>query len=186
MFTAPDGGPLRHGNFMARHFKRAVHASGAPEEMRFHDLRHTCAALLINADPPAHPLAVMKRLGHSSITVTYNSYGHLFPALDEALTESVDRAYRSARAITTHSTRAVTASPDHKHLTASDQVDWTYAPGPAGLWQRHRVTSTTSCSRPSPSESRAARATHAVLARESRAAPIGLLEARQREPRSIA
>src|SRR2546421_7966473 len=57
---------------------------------------HTCAALLINADPPAHPLAVMKRLGHSSITVTYNTYGHLFPALDEALTSSVDRAYRAA------------------------------------------------------------------------------------------
>ena len=70
--------------------------AGLPWSFRFHDLRHTCAALLINADPPAHPLAVMKRLGHSSITVTYNTYGHLFPALDEALTTSVDRAYRDA------------------------------------------------------------------------------------------
>jgi len=61
-------------------------------------MRHTCAALLINADPPAHPLAVMKRLGHSSITVTYNTYGHLFPALEEALTESLDRTYGSAKA----------------------------------------------------------------------------------------
>jgi len=40
----------------------------------------------------------MKRLGHSSITVTYNTYGHLFPALEEALTESLDRSYRAAKA----------------------------------------------------------------------------------------
>ena len=40
----------------------------------------------------------MKRLGHSSITVTYNTYGHLFPALDEALTDSLDRSYRGSTA----------------------------------------------------------------------------------------
>lgn len=97
VFTAPDGGPLRHHNFYARHFTPAVVAAGLPERMRFHDLRHTCAALLINADPPAHPLAVMKRLGHSSITVTYDTYGHLFPALEEALTDSLDRSYRTSR-----------------------------------------------------------------------------------------
>ncbi len=97
VFTAPDGGPLRHHNFYARHFRPAVVAAGLPERMRFHDLRHTCAALLINAEPPAHPLAVMKRLGHSSITVTYDTYGHLFPALEEALTDSLDRSYRQSR-----------------------------------------------------------------------------------------
>jgi integrase len=98
VFTAPGGGPLRHHNFYRRHFKPALTAAGLPERVRFHDMRHTCAALLINADPPAHPLAVMKRLGHSSITVTYNTYGHLFPALEEALTESLERSYRAAQA----------------------------------------------------------------------------------------
>ena len=97
VFTAPDGGPLRHHNFYARHFRPAVVAAGLPDRMRFHDLRHTCAALLINAEPPAHPLAVMKRLGHSSITVTYDTYGHLFPALEEALTDSLDRSYLQSR-----------------------------------------------------------------------------------------
>ncbi len=97
VFTAPDGGPLRHHNFYARHFRPAVVAARLPERMRFHDLRHTCAALLINAEPPAHPVAVMKRLGHSSITVTYDTYGHLFPALEEALTDSLDRSYRQSR-----------------------------------------------------------------------------------------
>jgi hypothetical protein len=39
----------------------------------------------------------MQRLGHSSITVTMNTYGHLFPELDETLTEGLDAAYRAAR-----------------------------------------------------------------------------------------
>ncbi len=95
VFSAPEGGPLRHRNFYRRQFRPAVAAAGLPERTRFHDLRHTCAALLIAQG--AHPLAVMQRLGHSSITVTMNTYGHLFPELDEALTEGLDAAYRAAR-----------------------------------------------------------------------------------------
>lgn len=55
---------------------------------RFHDLRHTCAALCIALG--AHPKAIQERLGHSSITVTLDRYGHLFPKLDEALTDRLD------------------------------------------------------------------------------------------------
>jgi integrase len=72
VFTAPEGGVLRHRNFLRREFRPAVTLSGLPAGLRFHDLRHTYASLLINGDPPAHPLAVMKRMGHSSITVTYD------------------------------------------------------------------------------------------------------------------
>ena len=110
LFTAPGGGPLRHHNFYRRHFKPGLASAGLPDHVRFHDLRHTCAALLINADPPAHPLAVMKRLGHSSITVTYNTYGHLFPALEEALTVSLDRSYQSANLSAPRHARAMRAS----------------------------------------------------------------------------
>ncbi len=49
----------------------------------------------------------MKRLGHSSITVTYNTYGHLFPALEEALTESLDRSYRASKASAPRHIRAM-------------------------------------------------------------------------------
>lgn len=45
----------------------------------------------------AHPKAIQERLGHSSITVTMDVYGHLFPALNEALTERLDDVFRSAR-----------------------------------------------------------------------------------------
>lgn len=83
VFTSPNGSPLRHRSFYRRAFKPAAKAAGLPDELRFHDLRHTCAALLIARG--AHPRAIMERLGHSTITVTLNTYGHLFPSLDHRL-----------------------------------------------------------------------------------------------------
>ena len=50
---------------------------------RFHDLRHTSVALAIATG--AHPKAIQTRMGHSSINVTLDRYGHLFPELDEAI-----------------------------------------------------------------------------------------------------
>lgn len=94
VFTAQDGGPLRHSNFYRRLFKPAVAAAGLPEGLRFHDLRHTCAALLIAQG--AHPRALMERLGHSSVTVSLDRYGHLLPSLDETLTAGLEDTYRAA------------------------------------------------------------------------------------------
>jgi len=47
VFTATECGPLRLRNFYARHFRPAVARARLPKQLRFHDLRHTCAALLI-------------------------------------------------------------------------------------------------------------------------------------------
>ena len=44
----------------------------------------------------ANPLMVMKRMGHSSITVTYDRYGHLFPQNDDEIIAGLDAAYRRA------------------------------------------------------------------------------------------
>jgi integrase len=95
VFTAPDGGPLRHSRFMARVFRPAVAAAGLDTGLRFHDLRHTCAALLIAQG--AHPRAIKERLGHSTITVTMDTYGHLLPSIDDELSAGLDAAFRSAR-----------------------------------------------------------------------------------------
>lgn len=94
VFTDTAGGPLRHSNFYRREFRPAVTAAGLPEALRFHDLRHTCVALLVAQG--AHPLAIKERLGHSSIAITMDRYGHLFPSLDAALTEGLEDTFRSA------------------------------------------------------------------------------------------
>lgn len=87
-FTAPGGGPLSWNNFYGRHYKPAVVAAGLDPKTNFHDLRHSYAAMLIAEG--AHSRAIMERMGHSSITVTLNTYGHLFPQLDAALTVALD------------------------------------------------------------------------------------------------
>lgn len=74
--------------------KPALAAADLPSDVRTHDLRHTCASLLISLG--AHPRAIMERLGHSDISVTLNVYGHLFPSLEEQLTDGLDDLYRSS------------------------------------------------------------------------------------------
>lgn len=101
VFVARNGRPLHHSNFMARHFKPAVarlveKGSLTREQsgLRFHDLRHTAAALMI--DTGAEPIDVMKRMGHSSITVTYDRYGHRFADKDKVITSGLEAAHRRA------------------------------------------------------------------------------------------
>ncbi len=108
VFTAPAGGPLRHNLFYQRTFRPAVASAGLPARLRFHDLRHTCAALLIAQG--AHPKVMQERLGHSSVTVTLDRYGHLFPSLDEALTAGLDATYRTALAEFSRSPEELIAS----------------------------------------------------------------------------
>ena len=88
VFRSSQGGPLRWQSFYNRHFKPAVRRAGLSENTRFHDLRHTAAALMIAEN--AHPRAIMERLGHSSINITLGTYGHLLPTLDEELTQRLD------------------------------------------------------------------------------------------------
>jgi integrase len=94
VFRAPKGGPVRHSLFYRRHFSPALAQARLPASVRFHDLRHTAAALMVAEG--AHALAVSRRLGHSSISVTFDTYGHLFPDREEALTEALDSTYRAA------------------------------------------------------------------------------------------
>jgi len=89
LFVSPAGAPVRHGNFYRRAFRPAVLAApSVPDDLRFHDLRHTCAALLISLG--AHPRALMEWLGHSTVTVSLDRYGHLMPGLTERLSEGLN------------------------------------------------------------------------------------------------
>jgi len=88
VFTSPEGRPLRNSNFRRQAWYRAVAEAGLPKGLRVHDLRHTCSSLLIAQG--AHPKAIQVHLGHSSITVTMDRYGHLFPSDMEALAVALD------------------------------------------------------------------------------------------------
>ena len=95
VFTAGEGGPVHHHNFRNRHYDRAIRVAQLPG-VRFHDLRHTCAALLIAAG--RHIEEVKTYLGHSSIRVTSDRYGHLFPEARAAMAEALEATYRNALA----------------------------------------------------------------------------------------
>jgi integrase len=94
VFTAPNGGPLRNSTWHSRFWTPGLWAAGLPDRLRIHDLRHTCAALLISRG--AHVKAVQRHLGHSSATVTLNTYAHLFPDAMERVVEGLEATYREA------------------------------------------------------------------------------------------
>ncbi len=83
------GRPVRHNLFYKRTFRPAVKAA-LPARLhgfRWHDLRHTCAALSLAASPS---LAVVKeRLGHENVQTTVDLYGKLVPSVDAALADAV-------------------------------------------------------------------------------------------------
>ncbi|CAN5897408.1 site-specific integrase [soil metagenome] len=87
LWTASQGGPLSYTNFRRRVWQSAVMASGLDTSLRFHDLRHTCASWLIARGGTAR--AVMAWMGHSTIKVTFDRYGHLFPHELEDLAASL-------------------------------------------------------------------------------------------------
>ena len=93
VFTSKTGRLLHRGTFRRRTWLPAVDAAGL-QPLRFHDLRHTCASLLIANG--AHPKEIQARLGHSTITTTLDRYGHLLPNLDELLTERLEETYQAA------------------------------------------------------------------------------------------
>ena len=83
---SPTGPPMRPGS-VSRAFTRLVQASGMPS-CRFHDLRHVAATTLLQAGVPMP--VVSRILGHSSIQITVDTYGHV--TLDPALHDQVHRA----------------------------------------------------------------------------------------------
>ena len=81
VFPNKVGNPLISSSYWQHYFQPALRTAGF--KCRFHDLRHTSVALAIAEG--AHPKAIQSRMGHSSISVTLDRYGHLFPELDEAI-----------------------------------------------------------------------------------------------------
>ena len=87
VFTTPEGGHLDGDNVRNRVFYRLLEAAKL-RQIRFHDLRHTFAFLLIqNGEPLTY---VKEQMGHSSIQVTVDVYGHLVPSANRAAVDRLD------------------------------------------------------------------------------------------------
>jgi integrase len=82
LFASGAGQPINYSNLVQRHFRPALKDAELPM-MRFHDLRHTFASLLI--EQGENVKYIQTQLGHSSPTVTLNVYAHLMkPTNQEA------------------------------------------------------------------------------------------------------
>jgi integrase len=80
------GKPIEQ-NFIRYPFKRILEKAGL-REIRFHDIRHTYASLLLTDG--ATPVYVKEQMGHSSIQITVDIYGHLIPNSNRDMVNRLD------------------------------------------------------------------------------------------------
>ena len=89
VFRTRRGTPIRRDNLHSKSWKPLLRRAGLPD-VRFHDLRHTCATLLLTKG--VHPKIVSEMLGHSSIAITLDTYSHVIPGLGEAAALAMENA----------------------------------------------------------------------------------------------
>jgi integrase len=87
IFATRVGTPLNPENLVKRSFKPLLAKAGLPE-IRFHDLRHTCATLLLSRS--VHPKIVQELLGHATIAMTLDTYSHYLPTMGSQVSEAME------------------------------------------------------------------------------------------------
>jgi integrase len=90
VFTGQLGQALRVIVLVTR-FTRLIRQSGLPD-LRFHDLRHTSATLLLAQG--VHPKIVQEHLGHAGISMTLNRYSHVTPDMQRQAADTLDAVFR--------------------------------------------------------------------------------------------
>jgi integrase len=91
VFCNSVGGPLRRSHFHFDEFKPLLKKAKLPN-IRFHDLRHTSATLLLSQG--VHPKVVQERLGHSQISVTLDTYSHVLPTMQREAAGKFDDIFQ--------------------------------------------------------------------------------------------
>ena len=86
IFPSSKGTPMDPSN-LYHNFKKLLIDAGLPD-IRFHDLRHTAATLMLQQG--VHPKVVQERLGHSDISMTLNTYSHVLPVMQDEAAEKLD------------------------------------------------------------------------------------------------
>jgi integrase len=117
VFAARDGAALDEAN--VRHVFYRILDKAEIRRIRFHDIRHTFASMLIqNGESLAH---VKDQLGHASIQITVDTYGHLVPGGNRAAVDRLDDQSGVRRSATPAPPRAVAVRAVRKLLKGSGE-----------------------------------------------------------------
>ena len=92
VFANEIGGIVNPSNLRNRSFARLLMRAGLSAETRFHDLRHTCATLLLSRN--VNPKIVSEMLGHANIAITLDTYSHVLPDMQEKAAKALEEALR--------------------------------------------------------------------------------------------
>lgn len=87
VFTDTVGGPIRKSNLRRRSFAPLLTRAKVPS-VRFHDLRHTAATLLLSEG--VNPKIVQEILGHSTVSMTLDVYSHVTPTMQREAAARMD------------------------------------------------------------------------------------------------
>ncbi len=87
VFATATGTPINPRNLTGRSFKPLLKQPGLPD-IRFHDLRHTCATLLLGSG--VHPKLVQEPLGHATIAITLDTYLHVLPGMGDQAANAME------------------------------------------------------------------------------------------------
>jgi integrase len=91
VFTTERGTLINPSNLRQRSFAPLLKKAGLPH-IRFHDLRHTCATLLLSKG--VHPKFVQELLGHANIAITLDTYSHVLPGMGNQTAAAMEDVLR--------------------------------------------------------------------------------------------
>jgi integrase len=90
VFTSEVGTLINPTNLRRRSFAPLLVRAGLPE-IRFHDLRHTCASLLLSRN--VHPKYVQELLGHATVAITLDTYSHVIPGMGDHTARAMEEVF---------------------------------------------------------------------------------------------
>jgi integrase len=90
VFAAYTGNPVKESN-LEEHFNKIIKEAGLPE-IRFHDLRHSCASILLRRG--TNLKLAQERLSHTDIKTTANIYSHVIPTMQREVNQTMTNALR--------------------------------------------------------------------------------------------
>ena len=92
VFADTEGNYLRMSNFYRRSFQPTLQRAGLPPT-RLHDLRHTCATLLLLVG--VNIKVVSERPGHADVKITLDIYSHVLPTMQELAVQKLETMFRT-------------------------------------------------------------------------------------------